>query len=166
MRPESSSELGCVRRGCRALGAAAVFLSLIYLAAQTKQNTQALRPAAFHQVRDSFAEVSLAMAQNPELLALVRKAAQGGAISQAEETRVSFVFITMTRKGESAYLQSSDGSLQLESWLGIRATSLGLLSNPRWRLIAEGKDWKRMVLLNAFAELAHSMRILPEWFGA
>lgn len=120
------------------LGAAAVFLSLIYLAVQTRQNTQALRSAAFHQVRDSFSEVSLAMSQNPELLGLTVKAIRGEELSEAEEIQVNFIFTTMTRKGESACFQSNEGNLQLESWLGIRATLLGLLSNPRGIAWLEG----------------------------
>ena len=113
------------------LGAAAVFLSLIYLAVQTRQNTQALRSAAFHQVRDSFSEVSLAISQNPELLDLIVRTVRGEEISDAEQIQVSFIFTTMTRKGESAYFQSNEGTLQSESWLGIRATLLGLFANPR-----------------------------------
>jgi len=55
------------------LGAAAVFLSLIYLAVQTRNNTRALRSAAFNQVRESFSEVSLAMMQDPSIVALIRR---------------------------------------------------------------------------------------------
>ena len=113
------------------LGAAAVFVSLLYLAIQTRQNTQALRSAAFHQVRDSFSEVSLAMSQNPELLAVVGRAIRDEDLSDSEQVQVNFIFTTMTRKGESAYFQANEGHLQLESWLGIRATLVSLLSNPR-----------------------------------
>ncbi len=55
------------------LGAAAVFASLIYLAVQTKQNTRALKSAAFHQIRSSFSEVSLAVVQDPSLVSLLQR---------------------------------------------------------------------------------------------
>ncbi len=56
------------------LGAIAVFVSLIYLAVQTRNNTRALRSSAFHQVRESFSQVSLAMAEDPDLAILVNSA--------------------------------------------------------------------------------------------
>ncbi len=113
------------------LGAVAVFTSLVYLAVQTRQNTKALRSAAFHQVRDSFSEVSLAMSQDPELLSLVARSLRGEEISEAEQIQLYFLYTTMTRRGESAFFQSNEGTLQSESWVGIRATLLGLLANPR-----------------------------------
>jgi len=113
------------------LGALAVFLSLAYLAIQTRQNTQALRSAAFHQVRDSFAEVSLVMAQSPELVELLARAIRNEDLTFEEELQVSFIFTTIARKGESAYFQANEGTLQQESWLGIRSTVVMILSSLR-----------------------------------
>lgn len=113
------------------LGAAAVFASLIYLAVQTRQNTQALRSAAFHQVRASFSEVSLALSKDSELLSIIARSVSGEAISEAEQVQLFFLYTTMTRRGESAFFQSKEGTLQTESWLGIRSALLGFLANPR-----------------------------------
>jgi hypothetical protein len=111
------------------LGAAAVFVSLIYLAIQTRQNTRALRSAAFQQVRDSFANVSMVMAQDPQLALLLGKAASGEQLSDTERAQCNYMYTTLVRKGESAYFQSSDGTLQRESWLAIRNTLVGALSS-------------------------------------
>ena len=111
------------------LGATAVFASLIYLAIQTRQNTRALRSAAFQQVRDSFSNVSLAMAQDPVLATLLGRAANNEDLSDVELAQINYLLTTLVRKGESAYFQSTDGTLQRESWFAIRATLLRALSS-------------------------------------
>ena len=110
------------------LGATAVFVSLIYLAVQTRQNTRALRSGAFQQVRDSFSNVSMAMAQDPNLAMLLARADDED-FSEVEKQQTNFLLTTQIRKGESAYFQSTDGTLQRESWFAIRATLLGALSS-------------------------------------
>ena len=117
------------------LGAIAVFVSLVYLAIQTRQNTRALRSAAFQQVRDSFADISMAMAQDPALAMLFGRAAKNEELSEVEVAQLNLVYTTLVRKGESAYFQSSDGTLQKESWLAIRNTLINALSSQR------GADW-------------------------
>lgn len=111
-------------------GAIAVFVSLIYLAVQTRNNTRALRSSAFHQVRDSFSQVSLAMAADPDLGVLVMRAvANDQSLTGDEIIRYNFFLTTLVRRGESAYFQSSEGTLQMETWMGIKETLVGTLSN-------------------------------------
>ncbi|MEP0203616.1 MAG: hypothetical protein ABJ084_05140 [Halioglobus sp.] len=113
-----------------ALGAIAVFLSLIYLAIQTKNNTRALRSAAFHQVRDSFADVSLALCQDPSLTRLVTRAMENDPeLAKEEIAQFEFFLTTFVRRGESAYFQSTEGALQMEAWNGIREGISIVLSN-------------------------------------
>lgn len=112
------------------LGAAAVFASLIYLAVQTKQNTRALKSAAFHQIRSSFSEVSLAVVQDPSLVSLLQRIRSDDPDIPIEDaTRFTYFLTTFLRRGESAYFQSSQGALEYESWLGIKRTILMLLEN-------------------------------------
>ena len=112
------------------LGAFAVFLSLIYLAIQTKNNTRALRSAAFHQVRDSFSDVSLAFAQEPSMGILITRAMENDPeLTQEEIIQFGFILTTLVRRGESAYFQSTDGALQMEAWNGIKETITVALSN-------------------------------------
>jgi len=112
------------------LGASAVFLSLIYLAIQTKSNTRALRSAAFHNVRESFSDVSLALAQDPAMASLVTRAI-GSDPNLTDQEVISFNFLltTFVRRGESAFFQSTEGALQMETWQGIKATILVPLSS-------------------------------------
>ena len=111
------------------IGAIAVIVSLIYLAVQTKQNTRAMRSASFHQVRESFSEIPLALAQNSELasiLALVNS--DPGSLTTEQIIRYEMILLTIMRRAESAYFQSVEGSLPLESWRGISETCKEALS--------------------------------------
>jgi hypothetical protein len=117
-------------------GAIAVFVSLIYLAVQTGNNTRALRSAAFHQVRASFSEVSLAMYQDPSAVLLSSRVHNNEPdLTEEEIARYALLLTTFVRRGESAYFQSTDGSLQLEAWEGIRETILHPLSTE------VGREW-------------------------
>ena len=112
------------------LGAIAVFVSLIYLALQTRNNTRALRSSAFHQVRESFSEVSLAMAADPDLAVLVDRAIRNDqGLTENEIIRYNYFLTTFVRRGESAYFQSSEGTLQMEAWKGIKVTIVSALGN-------------------------------------
>lgn len=112
------------------IGAFAVFCSLIYLAVQTRNNTRALRSAAFHQVRDSFSDVSLVMVQDPSILKMLGDAMRNDPeMSEEDILRFRAFLTTFYRRGESAYFQSRDGTLQLESWFGIRETIINVLDN-------------------------------------
>ena len=112
------------------LGAIAVFVSLVYLAIQTKSNTKALRSSAFHQVRESFSEVSLSMVEDTSLAILVNRAISNDPGLNAEEIiRYNYFLTTFVRRGESAYFQSSEGTLQMETWMGIKETIVIALRN-------------------------------------
>ena len=115
-------------------GTIAVFASLVYLAIQTKNNTRALRSSAFHQVRESFSEVSLSMIENPSLGLLVDRAiSNDSSLSDEEIVRYNYFLTTFCRRGESAYFQSSEGTLQMETWVGIKETIVTALRNDYGR---------------------------------
>jgi len=112
------------------LGAIAVFVSLVYLAIQTKNNTKALRSSAFHQVRESFSEVSLSMVEDTSLALLVNRAISNDpSLNEEEIIRYNYFLTTFFRRGESAYFQSSEGTLQMETWMGIKETIVVALRN-------------------------------------
>lgn len=134
---------GAVSAIVELLGVIAVFASLTYLAVQTRDNTRALRSSAFHDVRQSFSEVSLAIAVEPELALLVARTAYSDSeLSLEEEVRYGFVLTTLLRRGESAFFQSSEGTLQMETWVGIRDTLIAVLANDygrKWFAISSAR---------------------------
>ena len=108
----------------------AVIISLIYLAIQTKQNTKAMKSASFHQVRISFSDIPLALAQNPELVSvLARVNSDPDSLTKEDVTRYEMILLTIMRRAESAYFQSKEGSLVFESWRGISETCKTALSD-------------------------------------
>ena len=112
------------------IGGIAVIISLIYLAVETKQNTRAMKSASFHQVRVSFSDIPMTIAQNPELVSiLTRVNSDAESLTKEEILRYEMILLTIMRRAESAYFQSKEGALVLESWRGISETCKTALSD-------------------------------------
>lgn len=119
-----------------AVGGVGVVVSLVYLAFQTRQNTRAVRVASFHQVIDSFSEVSLAVFQDPSLVSLMMRARSDPESFTPEDTvRYEFFLLTFFRRAESMFFHSEQGTLQRDSWHGIGVTLQRVLADKpseRW----------------------------------
>jgi len=118
------------------VGAAAVVLTLGYLAVQMRQNTRAVRAASFHQVADSFSAVSLAVVQDATLVSLLlRTRLDPESLTREEHARFQVFLLTFVRRAESMFFHSEQGTLQRESWQGIRMTLADTLATSlgqRW----------------------------------
>ena len=132
----------------------------------TRNNTRALRSAAFHQVRESFSEVSLVMMQHPTIAGSLRRVLSDEPdVSEEDIFRYTYFLTTFVRRGESAYFQSSDGALQLESWLGIKETVINVLDNEHgrqwWQGNAKGRFTKdyTAAISEALAERANASKV-------
>lgn len=103
------------------VAAIATLITLIYLAAQIRQNTRAVRSSAFQQVVDSFSEISLAIGLNREVSEIFDRARVGlSALDSVERRRHWSVLLSLFRRAESVFFQSEQGTLPFESWEGIR----------------------------------------------
>lgn len=112
------------------LGSATVFVTLIFLAIQTRQNTKALRSASFHQIRESFSEIPLVIAQDREIASLLVKVSSApNELTTEEVLRYEMLLLTIIRRAESAYFQSSEGALHEDSWRGISETCKSALAD-------------------------------------
>jgi hypothetical protein len=115
-----------------AIGGLAVLVTLVYLAIQTRQNTKAVQAASFQQVVDSFAEVTLVLAQHPDIAAVIFKGQTAPeSLTPLEEMRYGMFLTSFCRRAESMFFQSQQGTLQRETWLGIQ-DSIGRTLSGQW----------------------------------
>jgi len=113
------------------IGGVGVVASLLYLAVQTRQNTRAVRVASFHQVADSFSELSLAVFQDPSLVSLItRSRSEPDSLTPEDTARFGFFLLTLFRRAESMFFHCEQGALQRESWVGIHRTLEVMLTHP------------------------------------
>jgi len=111
-----------------ALGGIAVLVSLVYLALQIRQNTRTVRSTAFQQVVDSFSEISLAISQDRDLTELFVRANAGlTSLDQIEQMRFRLVLLSFFRRAASVFFHSQQGTLQMDSWVGIRESLKAIL---------------------------------------
>jgi hypothetical protein len=103
------------------VAAIATLITLIYLAAQIRQNTRAVRSSAFQQVVDSFSGISLEIGLNRELSEILDRGSNGlSSLDSVQRRRHWSVLLSFFRRAESVFFQSEQGTLQVESWEGIR----------------------------------------------
>ena len=119
-----------------AAGGIGVVVSLVYLAIQTRSNTRAIQSASFHEVNASFAEISMAISLDAEMTELIGKALKDAPeLTETERARFGFFALSFFRRAESMFFQSEQGTLQHESWMGLRSTLRAIVQSR------EGRDW-------------------------
>jgi len=119
-----------------AVGGIGVLITLMYLAVQTRQNTRAVRAATYSQVSESFSAISLALFQDPLASDLVRRAREDPAsLSDEELNRYGAFLLSYLRRAENMHFQSEEGTLDADTWLGIRDSIfllIGTEPSRRW----------------------------------
>ena len=119
-----------------AVGGIGVLITLLYLAAQTRQNTRAVRAATYSQVSESFSAISLALFQDPIAADLVRRAREDPTnLSEEELNRYGAFLLSYLRRAENMHFQSEEGTLDTDTWLGIRDSIFLLIGTEparRW----------------------------------
>ena len=119
-----------------AVGGFGVLATLLYLAIQTRQNTRAVRAATYSQVADSFADVSRALFQDPTAASLVRRARdEPEDLTPEDLDRYELFLLSYMRRAENMYFQSEEGTLDAETWIGIRESIFMVLRTEpaaRW----------------------------------
>ena len=99
------------------LGAVAVLITLFYLARQVKQNTEEIRSANYHGVTDSFNEINLAVAKNPELARVWRLGNEAyEELSADERYQFGFFMHATFRVLDVIKFQSQQGTGDMTLW--------------------------------------------------
>ncbi len=118
------------------IGGAAVFVSLLYLAIETRVNTRAIQSAAYHDATMSFAEMNLTIARDPELSEIFRvslASEDAGVFSEQEFFRFSMLATQTFLRYQDFYEQSRHGSVEDDMWVRRRNAGRALVRLPVWR---------------------------------
>jgi hypothetical protein len=113
------------------IGAIAVIASLIYVAAQIKQNTDATRIAAMQAHVDIWNDIASNFCQSAELASIWHEGLKG--ISTLDEgARVQFFaqLGLIFRYYESSHLEWGEGALDDRLWEGLKTTLVDQMSHP------------------------------------
>jgi len=99
------------------LGAGAVVISLIYLAAQIRVQNREARSAATHEIAVGFRDAMATVASDPELPKLILRANDDfDALADDEAIRVVATMQRVLRVLEEAFIQHQDGRLDSRIW--------------------------------------------------
>jgi hypothetical protein len=132
------------------LGACAVFLTLVYLAVQIRQNTTALQSAASQSIHENFAEWYSRTQSDPELLDLsIRGMEDYACLTQTERAQFIGLFMSFCIHMQNAFYKWREGSLSPELWRGWEFVSLNIFATPG------GKQFwneRRYLFADAFQE--------------
>jgi hypothetical protein len=116
------------------VGGIFVFISLIYLAYQLRQNTQSLRAENYARLLDRMSNMQSRFSADAELHHLFMVGAEDpGRLSPAERLRFSWALYELFGTGEFMYHQSLDKTLPPAVWARWEATIGWWLSHPGMR---------------------------------
>lgn len=129
----SIQELGSIGEFIAAI---ATVITLIYLAFQLRQNTRALKAAAFQNVTSEMGKNVEHIMDNGELAEiLIKGTVAPQSLTPAERLRLSAVYVSSFRRLESVYVQYSLGTMEHENKKGFEQSMLPLLQLPF------GREW-------------------------
>jgi hypothetical protein len=118
------------------LGAIAVLVTLVYLAAQIRQNSQFVKAATYHSTFRARNEFNFAVAMTPELSALlVRARDDSTSFDAVERQRFNSLMWGLFNLFEDSLIQRANGLLTRETWESTRWAMADMLSSPGVR------DW-------------------------
>ncbi len=101
------------------IGAIAVVATLIYLAIQMRQNTNALKLISARSITEEIQETFSLLATNQELAEILVKASGESALHGAEAVRYYTLTSNLVRVYENAFLQSRAGVMEQAHWEGF-----------------------------------------------
>lgn len=115
----------------QALGAVAVFASLIFVGVQIRQNTKALKATSHHAITDSFNAVNALIVSDQKVARLWRLGMAGSDILDEDE-RQSFAFMAIgyMRIFETLYYQHTAGTLATQLFEAELNTLKWTVTNP------------------------------------
>ena len=112
------------------LGAIAVLATLVYLAAQIRQNSQFVKAATYHSTMRARNEFNFAVATTPELSALLIRAGDKRVTLDADERqRFNSLMWGLFNLFEDSVVQHDHGLLTPDSWESTRWAMADMLKS-------------------------------------
>ena len=113
------------------LGGIGVIASLIYVAIQIRNNSRAVRAAAYQQLSASIAGLWAELGRNQELCAFALRGSDDfSALTRIEKARYRFFLMSFLRNIENGWFQHRIGTLKEEDWQTIAADLDSLFTTP------------------------------------
>ena len=110
------------------IGAGAVFVTLVYLAVQIRQNTASIQASARQAIAENDQQFLFRVMDNPELSLLRYKAE----LTDAEKIRLSMYLVAIFRMRENLWRQYREGVLDEATWKSY-SSSIAAFASPRVR---------------------------------
>jgi hypothetical protein len=134
------------------IGAIAVVISLIYVALQIRQNTNAVRAATAQSVHEHFANWYTTFASDPSLSAVVINGLKDyGSLSETDKARLVAIFMAFLSYSQNAFLKWRQGLLAPSLWLGWEQVIMNLVCAPGGKACGKersylfGEEFRRYV---------------------
>ena len=121
------------------IGGLAIFVSLLYLAVETRVNTKAIRSAAYHSAAVSMAD-SVILTADRELGEIFLKSLAQEEVeefSAVEQMQFSSLASQLLLRYEDVFAQHQQGAVPPELWEMRRRFGRSLLELPMWKSIWE-----------------------------
>ena len=113
------------------IGGVAVVISLIYVALQIRQNTNAVRSATAQTVHEHFSKWYHLAAADDELAKIVATGLRDyGALSEQQRVRFIATFMAFLSYSQNAFLKWREGLLASPLWLGWELVIMNLVCAP------------------------------------
>lgn len=115
------------------VGAIAVVVTLVYLAIQMRQNTNALKLNVARSVTEELQDMFSLAASNRALAEIIVKASGQSEWQGVERARYHAFTNNLVRVYENAYLQSRAGVMDLAHWEGMTRMMIDYTSMPAFQ---------------------------------
>ena len=113
------------------LAAIATIATLVYLAAQVRQNTRALRSSTFQAISEQMAQNVQPILLESEVASLLQRGlAEPGSFEPEERLRFHAMLSMTMRRMEAVHVQSTLGSIEREHIEGFERSILSTLHSP------------------------------------
>ncbi len=122
-------------------GAIAVVATLIYLARQIRESTQATRITAYHQATEQLWSVGVAVSKDSELAEILARTFAGGIDSLAlpDRMRLEFALGSLYFGYESLLALHERGFIDGKLWQNVIENNIRLLGSPLGREYLESR---------------------------